>query len=96
MCRCAGVACCGVQPYRFRGRFNYPSGGPQNYEKDARIDTAKARKLVFVRANLKVVEKEYDPRPFITLDPDSVADEEEIQSSDSDGDVDFKSLSLGG
>ena len=59
------------------------------------ISTVKAKKLVFIRANLKLVEKDYDHRPFIAWDPDSVesdgflGDEEEIESSDSDGDVDF-------
>ena len=63
--------------------------------KHARISTAKAKNLVFVRANLKLVAKDYDARPFIAWDPDSVesdgflGDEEEMESSDSDDDVDF-------
>ena len=46
-------------------------------------------------ANLKLVAKDYDARPFIAWDPDSVesdgflGDEEETESSDSDDDVGF-------
>ena len=63
--------------------------------KHARTSTAKAKKLVFVRANLKLVAKDYDARPFIAWAPDSVesngflGDEEEMESSDSDDDVGF-------
>ena len=58
---------------------------------------AKAVGEKFLRepANLKLVAKDYDARPFIAWDPDSVesdgflGDEEEMESSDSDDDIGF-------
>ncbi|CAN0288814.1 unnamed protein product, partial [Ascophyllum nodosum] len=38
----------------------------------ARLGADKAKKLVFVRANLKLVANDYTKRPFIAWDPDSV------------------------
>ena len=58
--------------FRRNAVVDLSSGGPQSYEEHARISTAKAKKVVFVRANLKLVPKDYDPRPCIAWDPDSV------------------------
>ena len=38
----------------------------------ARLGADKAKKLVFVRANLKLLANDYTKRPFIAWDPDSV------------------------
>ena len=71
------------------------SGGPQSYEQHARMNTAKAKKLVFFGGNWKIVAKDYDPRSFIAWTLTQwgqkvfFGDEEEIGSSGSDGDVDF-------
>ena len=87
--------------YRFPSRYQYipallaVSTSDVMSGKRARIGPAKSKKLVFVRANLKLVAKDYDARPFIAWDPDSVesdgflGDEEEMGSSDSDDDVGF-------
>ena len=76
---------------------SYPLAGPRATKsmRASALTSDKAKKLVFVRANLKLEAKDYDPRPFIAWDPESVesdgflGDVEEIENSDSDGDVDF-------
>ena len=55
--------------FRRNAEVDLSSGGPQSYEEHARISTAKAKKLLFVRASLKLVAKDYGPRPFIAWDP---------------------------
>ena len=52
--------------FRRNAVIDLSSGGPQSYEGPARISTAKTKKLVFVRTNLKLVAKDYDPRPSIS------------------------------
>ena len=79
--------------FRRNAVVDYPLAGPR--AKKSMRASAEAEKLVFVRANLQLVAKDYDPSPFIAWDPDSVesggflGDGGEIESSDSDGDVDF-------
>lgn len=64
----------------------------------ARMGPERARKTVFIRANLRFQSKEYTKRPFIAWNPDSVESDGYMGASDpneseseegSDSDVDF-------
>ena len=54
----------------------------------ARLGADKAKKLVFVRANLKLLANDYTKRPFIAWDPDSVESDGFLGSGEDEDDPD--------
>ena len=46
--------------FRRNAVVDLSSGGPQSYKQHVRISTAMAKRLVFIRANLKLVAKGYE------------------------------------
>ena len=54
----------------------------------ARLGADKAKKLVFVRANLKLLANDYTKRPFIAWDPGSVESDGFLGSGEGEDDPD--------